>query len=111
MTESIKAFAEWFDSLSSVSVFENHFETAVEIEEETIEGVGEEQTGCQCIDECQCVTEEPQLSTEDVLLPSRADDDFSKEVLVPDEKGDDMDRIIALARGNAATYSPRTPQP
>ena len=117
MTESIKEFADWFDSLSSVSVFENYSAEVVEDVEEAIdlpaidnEAEEEAVEQCKCIDECHC-NEELELSTEDVLLPSRADDDFSKEVLVPDEKGDDLDRIITLARGHAATYSPRTPQP
>jgi hypothetical protein len=54
--------------------------------------------------------ESVELSTEDVLLPSRADNDLTREVTA-DHDTDDMDRIISLARGNAATFSPRTPQP
>lgn len=54
--------------------------------------------------------EDTDLATEDILLPSRADDDFAREVTA-DHDTDEMDRIVALARGPAAAWSPMTPRP
>lgn len=83
------------------------------VEEAEVEATGKT---CECIEECGCDAAEgatdagDELSSEDVLLPSRADDDFAREVTA-DHDGDEMDRIIALARGPNAAWSPRTPQP
>lgn len=69
----------------------------------------------EAVEECACeeVDEEAggDLTPADVLLPSRPDDDLTRELAVDHSDTDDMDRIVALARGKSAASGARFPQP
>lgn len=93
MTESVKAFADWFDSLSSASIFENAAEE--EIDQEIIEEVEE----IEAIEECPCEDNE-NLSTEDVLLPSDENEDFVSDVTSGEVNDEELERMISFAKGN-----------